>query len=119
MDTSGVPVDTQLSYCDSLKKSAISFTDQSDSLQAECEREINTYAELVTQKDSTIELCHRSYMGLKQLNDEHIQREQQLTDNLAKSLKTNRRAEIKTRLATVGLILASSLAATLYLTSKH
>jgi hypothetical protein len=114
-DTAGKTTEEIITDCDSLKEQAVAFATEVDSLQALHEQRESELEELVTSKDSTIELCHSSYMQLKAITDEQLDREQALADNLKAALKQQRKQNFRNKLMAVGLIITSSLSAMLYL----
>ncbi|MBI3518052.1 MAG: hypothetical protein HY062_01675 [Bacteroidetes bacterium] len=113
---SDLPCDSVL--IDSLSQSIVSVNLITDSLIHQYEVKDSTWQNLVAIRDTQIVLCNRSYMEMKNLAQEQLIREQQLTENLNTALKQQKRKRLQNRILAAGMLFVSGITTTLYIKSK-
>jgi uncharacterized protein YxeA len=118
-DTAHESIVQQLSDCDSLKTQVIAFAGIIDSTRDIYECNIMQLQNKVAIRDSELVLCQSSYTEMKNLMDENLERERQLTEDLQTAYKQQRRKAIQSKLLAGGFLLLSGITTTLYLNSKQ
>jgi hypothetical protein len=117
-DTTGKSMATQLNDCDSLKDESVLFASLVDSTRILYENNICQLEDLVATKDSQIILCASSYSQLKNLIDENLQRERNLTADLQTAYKQQRKKIIQSKLLAGGFLIMSGFTTTLFINSN-
>ncbi len=117
-DTTHESVREQLSDCDSLKEQVFAFAGLMDSTRNIYECNITQLRNVVAIKDSELVICKSAYSEMKNLMDENLERERQLTEDLQTAYKQQRRKILQSKLLAGGFLILSGITTTLYLNSK-
>jgi hypothetical protein len=117
-DTAHETVKEQLTDCDSLKQQVLAFTDIMDSTRSIYECNLQQLQNTVAVRDSEIVVCNSSYLQMKNLMEENLQRERQLTDELQTAYKQQRKKALHNKLLAGGFLILSGIAATLFLNAQ-
>jgi hypothetical protein len=91
----------------------------SDSLNTNCENENKLFERLIAVRDSELSICNYTLMGVKNISQEQILREQKLTQDLNTSIKQQRKTIFKNRVLAAGMLFISGIATTLYIKSRQ
>jgi chromosome segregation ATPase len=118
-DTVGKNPREQIADCDSLKQQVIAYVQIVDSTQCLYEKQINELNQTITNKDEEIALCNTAYEDLKNATQENLNREKQLTDDLKKAYKKQRRKNFSNKLLGVGVIVLTAVSGLLYVNAVH
>jgi hypothetical protein len=118
-DTVGKNPREQLADCDSLKQQVIAYVNIADSTQCLYEKNIGELHQVIESKDKEIEVCNTAYANLKVAMEENFKREQQLTNDLKKSYKKQRRKNFSNKLLGVGVVALTAVSGLLYLNAVH
>lgn len=116
-DTTGKNPIEQIADCDSLKAQVIAYVGIVDSTQCLYEKNIAELHQVIDSKDEEIALCNTAYEDLKITTQENLKREQQLTDDLKKSYKKQKRKNFSNKLFGVGVIVMTTISGLLYATT--
>jgi hypothetical protein len=118
-DTVGKNPREQLADCDSLKAQVIAYVNIVDSAQCLYEKNIGELHHIIQSKDEEIALCNTAYTDLKTETEESFKREQQVTDDLKKAYKKERRKNFSNKLLGVGVIVLTAVSGLLYVNTTH
>jgi hypothetical protein len=118
-DTIGKNPREQLADCDSLKQQVIAYVNIVDSTQCLYEKNIGELHHVIESKDEEIAIANTAYSDLKSATVENFKREQQLTDDLKKAYKKQRRKNFSNKLLGVGVIVLTAVSGLLYLNAVH
>jgi hypothetical protein len=118
-DTVGKNPREQLADCDSLKAQIIAYVNIVDSTQCLYEKNIGELQQVIDSKDEEIALCNTAYSNLKLATEESFKREQQLTSDLKKAYKKERRKNFSNKLLGVGVIVLTAISGLLYVNATH
>lgn len=116
-DTTGKNPREQIADCDSLKEQVIAYINIVDSTQCLYEKNIAELHQVIDAKDDEIALCNTAYEDLKTTTEENLKREQQLTDDLKKAYKKQKRKNFSNKLLGVGVIVMTAISGLLYATT--
>lgn len=116
-DTTGKNPREQIADCDSLKAQVIAYVGIVDSTQCLYEKNIAELHQVIDAKDEEITLCNTAYEELKTTTQENLKREQQLTDDLKKAYKKQKRKNFSNKLLGVGVIVMTAISGLLYATN--
>ncbi|MFL5763556.1 MAG: hypothetical protein ACJ77K_06395 [Bacteroidia bacterium] len=114
---SSAPCDPLL--LDSLSSQIALVNQSTDSLILRYEQKDSITGQLLATKDAQILICNNAYQQLRDLAQEGILREQQLTESLNTALKVQKRKRVQSRLLAAGLVFVSGITTTLYIKSKQ
>ncbi|MBA3972526.1 MAG: hypothetical protein H0X46_10400 [Bacteroidetes bacterium] len=117
-DTTGKSVVIQLNDCDSLKDETVLFASLVDSTRILYENNICQLEDLVATKDSQIVICASSYTQMKNLLEDNLQRERNLTTDLQTAYKQQRKKIIQNKLLAAGFLVLSGFTTTLFINSN-
>lgn len=90
-----------------------------DSLVSNYEFKIHIIESSVAVRDSELIVCNRAYRDVQSLAQQQIARERQLTKDLNKILKQQKKKRIHNRILTVGMVFISGFTASLIIKSKQ
>lgn len=107
-----------LNDCDSLKQLSLAYVAWVDSTQSIYDTNIVQLQEMVATKDSQIVVCSNSYLQLKGLLDDNLERERRLTEDLNTAYKSQRRKVLQNKLLAGGMLVLSGIATTLYINAN-
>lgn len=116
-DTTGKNPREQIADCDSLKAQVVAYVNIVDSTQCLYEKNITELHQVIDAKDEEIALCNTAYEDLKTTTEENLKREQQLTDDLKKAYKKQKRKNFSNKLLGVGVIVMTAISGLLYATT--
>lgn len=111
-------VEQLLNDCDSLKQQTLAYVAWVDSTQIIYESNISQLENLVATKDSQVVICRASYLQIKGLLDENLERERKLSDDLDIAYKSQRRKVLQNKLLAGGMLILSGIATTLYINAN-
>ena len=118
-DTIGKNPREQLADCDSLKAQVIAYVQIVDSTQCLYEKQIGELNQALTNKDEQIALCNTAYEDMRNATQENLKREQQLTDDLKKAYKKQRRKNFSNKLLGVGVFVLNDVSVLLYVNAVN
>ncbi len=101
-DTSAI-----ISNYDSVKTQTEKFISETFIRDSLCDKEISELKCLAEQKDSAMAVCQSSFSALKQLADSSISFQNKLTDELASANKKIKKANLKSKFLTAGVMVLS------------
>lgn len=107
-----------LNDCDSLKQQTLAYVAWVDSTQSIYESNISQLENMVAIKDSQVVICRASYLQIKGLLDENLERERKLSDDLNTAYKSQRRKVLQNKLLAGGMLILSGIATTLYINAN-
>ncbi|MCA0429070.1 MAG: hypothetical protein LCH32_01055 [Bacteroidetes bacterium] len=107
-----------LNDCDSLKQQTLAYVAWVDSTQTIYESNISQLENMVAIKDSQVVICSASYLQIKGLLDENLERERKLSDDLNTAYKSQRRKVLQNKLLAGGMLILSGIATTLYINAN-
>jgi hypothetical protein len=90
-----------------------------DSLVCNYESKIRIAESNVAVRDSELIICNRAYQKVQSLVGEQIARERQLTEDLNKILKQQKKKRIQNRMLALGMVFISGFTASLIIKSKQ
>lgn len=108
----------QLSNCDSLKTEALNYIKQADSTQALYDSTIVQLENVIAVKDTSLNICKRTYEELSRINEDNLRRGQKLTDALEKSVKQDKRKRIQNKFLAGGLLVLSGITTSFLINAK-
>lgn len=111
-------VEQLLNDCDSLKQQTLAYVAWVDSTQSIYESNISQLENMVAIKDSQVVICRASYLQIKGLLDENLERERKLSDDLNTAYKSQRRKVLQNKLLAGGMLILSGIATTLYINAN-
>jgi hypothetical protein len=117
-DTSSLSIEQKLRDCDTLKFEIRDYVVRVDSTQLNYETTIKQLHQLVAIKDSELVICHVSYVNLRDITNENLNRERQLTHDLETAYKQQRRKQTQSKVLVAGFLILSGITATLFINSK-
>ncbi len=117
-DTSGLTLEQQLRDCDTLRIEINDYVFWVDSTQQHYESTIKQLHNLVAVKDSELVICHVSYVNLKSITDENLNRERQLTHDLETAYKQQRKTQTQNKLLLGGFLILTGITTTFFINSK-
>jgi len=104
---------------DSLSSQIASANQSSDSLITCYEKKDSLMTQILANKDTQLLLCNSSYRQIRDLAQEGMLREQQLTESLNTALKAQKRKRLQNRWLATGLVFISGITTTFYIKSKQ
>lgn len=107
-----------LNDCDSLKQQTLAYVAWVDSTQSIYDSNISQLENLVATKDSQVVICQASYLQIKGLLDENLERERKLSEDLNTAYKSQRRKVLQNKLLAGGMLILSGIATTLYINAN-
>lgn len=107
-----------LNDCDSLKQQTLAYVAWVDSTQSIYESNISQLENMVAIKDSQVVICRASYLQIKGLLDENLERERKLSDDLNTAYKSQRKKVLQNKLLAGGMLILSGIATTLYINAN-
>lgn len=107
-----------LNDCDSLKQQTLVYVALVDSTRSIYESNISQLENLVATKDSQVVICKASYLQIKGLLDENLERERKLSEDLNTAYKSQRRKVLQNKLLAGGMLVLSGIATTLYINAN-
>jgi hypothetical protein len=117
-DTSQLSSEQKLKDCDSLKVEVSDYVLWVDSTQQGYETTIRQLTNIVAVKDSELVICQVSYVNLKKITDDNLNRERQLSHDLEVAYKLQRSKNIQNKVLAAGFLVLSGITATLFINSK-
>lgn len=117
-DTSGLTLEQKLKDCDTLRIEINDYVVWVDSTQKHYESAIKQLHNLVALKDSELVICHGSYVNLKSITDENLNRERQLTHDLETAYKQQRKKQTQNKLLLGGFLILTGISTTFFINSK-
>lgn len=111
-------IEQLLNDCDSLKQQTLAYVAWVDSTQSIYESNISRLENMVAIKDSQVVICRASYLQIKGLLDENLERERKLSDDLNTAYKSQRRKVLQNKLLAGGMLILSGIATTLYINAN-
>ena len=103
---------------DSLKVEAVNYVHEADSTQAYCDSAMTQMQNIISVKDTALKICETGYEKLKEISEDNLRREQRLTDELDKAVRTNKRKIVLNKFLTGGFLILSGVAAAVLLNAK-
>ena len=105
--------------CDSIKKEVIVLNDLSNDADSLCSLNMSSLNQAVAVRDSQIVICNNAYQSIFDLQKENQQRQEQLTDELNRAYKQNRKNRFENKMLTCGLMIMSGITTSLFIKSQH
>jgi len=103
----------KLQRCDSLSEQVDVLVQQSTYRDQLCDSTISGLERVVSNKDSTIQLCQQSYTEMRSLTDSSLIAQRRLQDGLALLTKQVRRKKREVKFLTLGMAVMTGVAATM------
>lgn len=104
--------------CDSLQNKVVNLIEQFSERDSLCDNTITDLTVLLGDKDTTIAVCNQSYLSMKNLLDNSVDQQRNLSDELNNTSKKLRRKTVQNRLLSAGLLVISGITTTLILQRK-
>jgi len=104
-----------VSNCDSLKTQVTQFISETNLRDSLCDNEISDLKTVIQNKDSAMVVCEKSFSMLKTVADSSLAFQNNLTDELKRADKKIRRANLKTKFLSAGVMILSGITTVLLL----